>query len=546
MDFSVIVTLMGGLGLFLLGMKQMSDGLEKAAGAKMRGILEAVTTNRLMGTLIGILFCAVIQSSSATTVMAVSFVNAGMMTLSQAAGIIMGANIGTTITSQLVSFNLSAYAPLFLFLGVVMTQFMKNGRIKKIGEVILGFGVLFMGLSVMSGSMSALKDSPQVAGLLGGLRSPFLGVLMGTVITAAIQSSSVTVSILLLMAQQRLIELPICFYIILGCNIGACMSALLASLSGKKDAKRAALIHLFFNIIGTLIMYVILTAAGGFVLDTIVRISGSDPGRCVANAHTLFKICQVIILFPFTEGIVKLTYLAVPGEDKTGDTEFELYYIGSKALFSPTTAVVEAVRELEHLGALAYENLNRGLDALISLDEEEINRIYEVEKQINFMNHAITDYLVKINQLTLPIDDSMSIGALFHVVNDIERIGDHAENLGDSARNRIRDHITFSDVGLSELREMGAKVNKILEYSIDMFAHNTKEHLQDIMDLENEIDEMERQFQKNHVERLTKNECTAASGMIFSDAISGFERVADHATNIAYALLEEVPDDEED
>ena len=546
MDFSVIVTLMGGLGLFLLGMKQMSDGLEKAAGAKMRGILEAVTTNRLMGTLIGILFCAVIQSSSATTVMAVSFVNAGMMTLSQAAGIIMGANIGTTITSQLVSFNLSAYAPLFLFLGVVMTQFMKNGRIKKIGEVILGFGVLFMGLSVMSGSMSALKDSPQVAGLLGGLRSPFLGVLMGTVITAAIQSSSVTVSILLLMAQQRLIELPICFYIILGCNIGACMSALLASLSGKKDAKRAALIHLFFNIIGTLIMYVILTAAGGFVLDTIVRISGSDQGRCVANAHTLFKICQVIILFPFTEGIVKLTYLAVPGEDKTGDTEFELYYIGSKAMFSPTTAVVEAVRELEHMGALAYENLNRGLDALISLDEEEINRIYEVEKQINFMNHAITDYLVKINQLTLPIDDSMSIGALFHVVNDIERIGDHAENLGDSARNRIRDHITFSDVGLSELREMGAKVNKILEYSIDMFAHNTKEHLQDIMDLENEIDEMERQFQKNHVERLTKNECTAASGMIFSDAISGFERVADHATNIAYALLEEVPDDEED
>jgi len=546
MDFSVIVTLMGGLGLFLLGMKQMSDGLEKAAGAKMRGILEAVTTNRLMGTLIGILFCAVIQSSSATTVMAVSFVNAGMMTLSQAAGIIMGANIGTTITSQLVSFNLSAYAPLFLFLGVVMTQFMKNGIIKKIGEVILGFGVLFMGLSVMSGSMSALKDSPQVAGLFGELRSPLLGVLMGTVISAAIQSSSVTVSILLLMAQQRLIELPICFYIILGCNIGACMSALLASLSGKKDAKRAALIHLFFNIIGTLIMYVVLTVAGGFVLDMIVRISGSDPGRCVANAHTLFKICQVIILFPFTEGIVKLTYLAVPGEDKTGDTEFELYYIGSKAMFSPTTAVVEAVRELEHMGALAYENLNRGLDALISLDEEEINRIYEVEKQINFMNHAITDYLVKINQLTLPIDDSMSIGALFHVVNDIERIGDHAENLGDSARNRIRDHITFSDVGLSELREMGAKVNKILEYSIDMFAHNTKEHLQDIMDLENEIDEMERQFQKNHVERLTRNECTAASGMIFSDAISGFERVADHATNIAYALLEVDPDDEEE
>lgn len=546
MELSVIVSLMGGLGLFLLGMKQMSDGLEKAAGAKMRGILEAVTTNRLMGTLVGILFCAVIQSSSATTVMVVSFVNAGMMTLYQAAGVIMGANIGTTVTSQLVSFNLSAYAPVFLFAGVIMTQFVKNDRVKKIGEVILGFGVLFMGLSVMSGSMSSLKDSPQVVGILADLTSPILAVLMGTAITAVIQSSSVTVSIVLLMAQQGLLELPICFYIILGCNIGACMSALLASLSGKKDAKRAALIHLFFNIFGTIIIYLALTVAGDLVLKGIVAVSGQNPGRCVANAHTLFKICQVILLLPFTKGIVKLTYLAVPGEDKTANPEYELLYIGEKAMFSPTTAVVEAVRELEHMGALAYENLNRGLSALITLDEEKIKKVYEVEKQINFLNHAITDYLIKINQLTLPIDDSKSIGALFHVVNDIERIGDHAENLADSAKTRLESNEPFSEAGLLELQEMAAKVNKILEYSIDMFAHNTRDHLQDIMDMEDEIDEMERQLQKNHVERLSKNECTAASGMIFSDAISGFERVADHATNIAYALLEEAPDDDDD
>ncbi len=198
------------------------------------------------------------------------------------------------------------------------------------------------------------------------------------------------------------------------------------------------------------------------------------------------------------------------------------------------------------MGALAYENLNRGLEALIDLDEGKIEKVYATEKQINFMNHAITDYLVKIGQMTLPIDDSKSIGALFHVVNDIERIGDHAENLADSAKNRTAENISFSEDSLQELREMGAKVNKILEYSIDMFAHSTKVHLQDIMDLENEIDLMERQFQKNHVERLTKNECTAASGMLFSDAISGFERVADHATNIAYALLEEAPEEEED
>lgn len=546
MEISIIVSLMGGLGLFLLGMKQMSDGLEKAAGAKMRSILEAVTTNRIMGTLVGILFCAVIQSSSATTVMVVSFVNAGMMTLYQAAGVIMGANIGTTVTSQLVSFNLSAYAPVFLFAGVLLTQFVKNDRVKKIGEVILGFGVLFMGLSVMSGSMSSLKDSPQVEGLLSGLTNPLLGVLMGTVITAVIQSSSVTVSIVLLMAQQGLLELPICFYIILGCNIGACMSAMLASLSGKKDAKRAALIHLFFNIIGTIIMYVVLTLAGGLVLNIIVKISGSDPGRCVANAHTLFKICQVIILLPFTKWIVKLTYLAVPGEEKTEDAEHELYYIGKTAMFSPTTAVIEAMMELEHMGALAYENLNRALDALIDLDEKKIDKVYEVEKQINFMNHAITSYLVRIGQMTLPIDDSKSIGALFHVVNDIERIGDHAENLADSARNRIRENISFSGEGLEELKAISEKVNTILGYSIDMFAHNSKEHIQDIMELENEIDEMERSLQKAQVRRLAKGKCTAQAGVVYADMVTGLERVADHATNIAFSILDEDPEEDFD
>ena len=468
------------------------------------------------------------------------------MNLYQAAGVIFGANIGTTVTSQLVSFNLSAYAPVILFVGVLMTQFVKNDRVKKIGEVILGFGVLFMGLDIMSGSMSNMKDSPLVAEFLSSLTNPFLGVLLGTVITAIIQSSSVTVSILLLMAQQGLMELPICFYIILGCNIGACMSALLASLNGNKNAKRAALIHLFFNIIGTIIIFLILTFAGDLVLHLLQIISGPEPGRCVANAHTLFKISQVIMLLPFTKGIVKLTYLAVPGEDENADVECELLYIGKKTVFSPTTAVIEVVRELEHMGTLAYENLNRGLDALITLNQDEINKIYEVEKQINFMNHAITNYLVKISQMTLPIDDSKSIGALFHVVNDIERIGDHAENLADSAQTRIKEQIAFSDTALEELREMGSRVNTILKYAMDMFANNTREHLHDIMTLEDSIDEMERELQKHHIERLTKNECSAAAGMVFSDTISGFERVADHATNIAYSMLETPPEDEEE
>lgn len=544
MSVSIVVTLLGGLGLFLLGMHQMGDGMAKAAGTRMRGILEAATSNRIKGTLVGIVFCALIQSSSATTVMVVSFVNAGMMTLYQAAGVIFGANIGTTITSQLVSFNLSEYAPLILFAGVIMTQFIKDSRVKKVGEVILGFGVLFMGLDLMSSSMSSLKDSPQIAQILGGLTNPVLAVLVGTVITAIIQSSSVTVSIILLMAQQGLLELPICFYIILGCNIGACMSAMIASLTGKKDAKRAALIHLFFNIIGTVIIFIVLTVAGPQVLRLIQAISGTDPGRCVANAHTLFKICQVIILLPFTNGIVKLTYLAVPGEEAAKDQEVELLYIGDKAMFSPATAVVEGIKELEHMASLVYENLNRGLDALIEQDESKIEKVYEVEKQIDQMNRAITDYLVSIGQMALPIDDRRSISGLFHVINDIERIGNQAKNLADEAAERMEEQIVFSDECYEELHQMREKVNLIMEYSVDAFAHGEREHMQDILDLEDEIDEMERTFQKNHVERLSRNECTAAAGLVFSDVLSGLERVADHATNIGYSMMD-AQDEEE-
>ncbi len=544
MSVSIVVTLLGGLGLFLMGMHQMSDGMAKAAGARMRGILEAATSNRSKGTLVGIVFCALIQSSSATTVMVVSFVNAGMMTLYQAAGVIFGANIGTTITSQLVSFNLSEYAPLILFAGVIMTQFIKDSRVKKVGEVILGFGVLFMGLDLMSGSMSSLKDSPQIAQILGGLTNPVLAVLVGTVITAIIQSSSVTVSIILLMAQQGLLELPICFYIILGCNIGACMSAMIASLTGKKDAKRAALIHLFFNIIGTVIIFIVLTVAGDQVLQLIQEISGPDPGRCVANAHTLFKISQVIILLPFTNGIVKLTYLAVPGEEAAKDQEVELLFIGDKAMFSPATAVVEGIKELEHMASLVYENLNRGLDALIEQDESKIEKVYEVEKQIDQMNRAITDYLVSIGQMALPIDDRRSISGLFHVINDIERIGNQAKNLADEAAERMEEQIVLSDECYAELHQMREKVNLIMEYSVDAFAHGEREHMQDILDLEDEIDEMERTFQKNHVERLSRNECTAAAGLVFSDVLSGLERVADHATNIGYSMMDEQEEEE--
>ena len=534
-----MLSMAGGLGLFLFGMRVMSDSIEKVAGARLRRILEIFTTNRFAGMIVGIIFTGIVQSSSACTAMVVSFVNAGLMNLFQAAGVIFGANIGTTVTSQLVSFNLSAYAPVILLLGVVLVMFSKNDKVKKFADIFIGFGVLFVGLSTMSGSMAAMKNEPVIVNLLSELKNPFMATLVGLVLTAIIQSSSVTVSIVLLLATQDLLALDITLYIIFGCNIGSCGTALLASLAGKKDAKRAALIHFWFNVIGTAVLYVVLFVAKEPVMKLIWSIS-SDNGRFVANAHTMIKIFQVIILFPFSGLIVKLSCLCVPGEDaKIGYREsYQLKYIGDKVVFNPATAVVEVIKELDRMASLAGENLNRAMNALITLDEEDIEEVYEVEKNINFLNHAITDYLVKINQSTLPIEDLKSIGALFHVVNDIERIGDHAENVADAARQRKEEGTGFSKEAQKELGEMLDMVNTLIQYAVAAFVKGDDSHLKDVQELEERIDDKEKELQKFHVQRLTKGECSPEAGMIFSDIVSGLERVADHATNIAFAVAD--------
>lgn len=540
---SIVISLLGGLGLFLFGMKLMSEGLEKAAGAKMRNILEVMTKNRFVGVVVGALFTAVIQSSSATTVMVVSFVNAQLMTLSQAAGVIMGANIGTTITSQLVSLDLSGIAPIFLFIGVIMVMFSKKQIVRKIGEVVLGFGVLFMGLNIMSSSMETLRESPTIVGILGNLKNPFLAILVGFVVTAIIQSSSVTVSIVLLMATQGLLTLPICFFTIMGCNIGACASALLASLSGKKDAKRAALIHFLFNVFGTIILSIILLLGMEYVEMGIRYISGDNIGRCVANAHTIFKVFQVIVLFPFADGLVKLTNLIIPGKDKE-EAEMELKYIGKNAVFSPTIAVVETIHEIEDMGRLAMENLQNAIDAFFSQDSEKLKGVYQVEKKLDFLSKEITDYLVKINQEELPLQDRVRIGGLLHVVSDIERIGDHAENIADAAVSFMDSGLEFTKKGTKGLLDMYEKVKDILAMSMEMFLTGKEEHLEQILVLENEIDEMERELQKAHVRRLSKGKCTPQAGIVYTDMVTGLERVADHATNIAFSILEDDPEED--
>ena len=537
MSISIILSMAGGLGLFLYGMRIMSDSIEKVAGAKLRGILERLTTNRFTAILVGVFFTAVIQSSWACTVMVVSFVNSGLMTLTQAAGVIFGANIGTTVTALLVSFKLEKAAPVILLVGVLIIMFVKKQKVSRWGEVIIGFGVLFMGLSTMSGAMTGTKDSPAALHMFASPQSPFLAVLLGTVLTAVIQSSSVTVSIMVLLANQGLMSMDIGMFIILGCNIGACTSALLASLSGKKDAKRAAAIHLVFNVIGTIIVYIIFMLAVNQIVGGLSVLAHGDPGRMVAYAHILIKVFQVIIMMPFIRQIVKLTYLLVPGDDKKIGyrDSYQLKYIGEKVVLNPATAVVEVIKELDRMGSLADENLNRAMNALITLDREEIDEVYEVEKNIDFLSHTITNYLVKINQTTLPIEDLKSIGALFHVVNDIERIGDHAENIADAEVQREKTGVGFSKAAQRELGEMMNMVNTLLRFSFEMFVKSTEEHEEDIRNLEEAIDEKEKELQQRHIERLSNNECTPEAGAMFSDIVSGLERVADHATNIAFA-----------
>lgn len=536
----IILTLCGGLGLFLYGMKTMSESIEKAAGAKLRRILEIFTTNKFLGLCVGTIFTAIIQSSSACTVMVVSFVNAGLINLFQAAGIIMGANIGTTITSQLVSFKLNKFAPIFLLAGAIMVMFLKKDIFKKVGEIIIGFGMLFLGISLMSQAMESLRDIDAVTNLFASLSSPFLAVLIGFAITGIVQSSSVTVSIVLLLAQQGLLsDFRIIIFVILGCNMGACVSALLASLSGMKDAKRAAMIHFLFNLIGTAIVFVIMLIWGNSIVDVIMKISKYDYGRFVANSHTLIKVFQVLIIFPFSKYLVKLTYLVVRGKDeKVGYRDsFQLKYIGEKYVFNPATAVVEVTNEMERMASLASDNLNRAMNALITKDEDDIKEVAEVEDNINYLNKEITNYLVKLTQATIPIEDLQSIGGLFHVCNDIERIGDHATNIAEAAQQCIDKDIDFTKEAFVELNMMMEAINENLALSIELFVHKDEDKLSRIEEVEDKIDQMEKDMQEAHVKRMTKNMCTAEAGMIYSDILSGLERVGDHATNIAFSVL---------
>lgn len=546
--YVLITQLLSGLALFLFGMKYMSDSLQQAAGGRLRTILDRCTRNKYIAVVCGALFTAFIQSSGATTVMEVGFVNAGIMTLEQSVGITFGANIGTTITSQLVSLKLTAVAPFIIFIGAAILSFCKKPMLKKIAAVIFGFGSLFLGINFMTEALHGIKEIPELMNVFGYLTNPIISVLVGLIFTSILQSSSVTVSVLVLLAGSNIIIDPVtggtdylaCLYFILGANIGSCMPAVMAAMNANRKAKRTAFIHVMFNVVGLVVIGAILIFASEPIVNLINSISGTDK-RFVANADTIFKVFQCIILLPCSNLLVKLSKKVIhsrSGEEQDED-EMVLKYIGKSGLTNPTTVVVEVVQEIQRMADMVKINLEESSKALIDKKFSTYKEVYAREKYIDFLSHGITEYMVDANRYGLPLKDKERLGGLFHVVIDVERIGDHAVNIMDDALKEKNQKIEFSKEGRDEMLTMYEKVMEIYEKAVEIFVNEDKSKFDEVDRLEDVIDQMKIDCQEGHVKRMAAGKCSIESGLVFTDLVIGYERIADHAVNIAFSILSE-------
>ncbi|AUM97226.1 TPA: Na/Pi cotransporter family protein [Clostridium botulinum] len=533
--FAMLTGLIGGLGLFIYGMNLMGDGLQNVAGEKVKVFFEKVTSNPVKGVLTGVVVTGVIQSSSATTVMVVGFVNAGLMTLTQAAGVIMGANIGTTVTGQLVAFNVTAGAPLFVGVGTAIVLFAKKKKTKEIGNIILGFGILFMGMEIMKEAMAPLGQSEAFKSLALSLsHNVFLGIVVGMGMTAIVQSSSATIGILIALSSNGVLPLSAALPILFGDNIGTCVTALLASIGASKNARKAALFHLTFNVIGTVIFAFILVPLTPFV-RVVTNLTPGDVGRQIANAHTIFNLVNTFIQIWFIKYIVAFVNKMIPGSDPY--EKMAPKYIDERLLENPTIAINQTIKEVVRMANKAKENLQLSIDAFEKNDLELVSKVYENEKLINILNKSITTYLVKLNNLKLSDKQLNLVGSMFHVVNDIERIGDHAENIIDLTSEKIEKRIQFSGDATYDIKHLFNYTLDSLTRTIEGFESNDVERSQSVMYVEEKIDNLEEQLRETNIRRLNKGTCNANASAIFLDIINNFERVGDHCTNIAQTVI---------
>ncbi len=535
MSIEMIFLLLGGLGLFLYGMKMMSDGLENVAGDRMRRVLEVLTSNRFAGVGVGAGVTMIIQSSSATTVMLVGFVNAGLMTLMQATGVIMGANIGTTITAQLIALNLSDIAPLILFVGMVMAVFIQRRIISRVGGIILGFGILFVGLLLMTQAMEPLKDDEGFRSLLVNFQNPIIGVLVGALFTAVVQSSSAAVGVLQSLAILGLIGLDSAVYVILGENIGTCITAILASIGKNTNAKRVAGVHLMIKIIGT-IVYLILLAIFPVIVDWVASWSPDNASRQIANFHTIFNVTMTLLLFPMVRPIVAVIKKILPDKYEPGKIERRLIYLDSRTASAPLLVLGSTLKELNRMGKVSADNFSRAIETFFERDEHKANKVLEIEKTVDYLSHNITNYLIAFRGLDLPAHDLKVLGSLHHVIIDMERISDFAENVAEFSMTLAEKRCKFSSEAQSELVEMSAKTMQTLRTALEVFESRDRTRLAEVEALEQEVDRMQEQYIDNHIDRLQTKQCEPQIGVVFTNMIATLERVADHAINIAFSI----------
>lgn len=536
MGFGNIATLLSGLGLLLYGIKILGEGLELAAGAKLKVLLEKMTSNRFAAVLVGFVITTLIQSSSTTTVMVVGFVNTGIMNLTQAIGVIMGANIGTTTTSILVSLDIGKYAPIAIGIGVFLSMLTKKTTKKHIGLAITGFGMLFLGMTLMKDAMEPLANSPVFSEWLMNANNPFVAILIGTVITAVIQSSAASIGILQALASQGLIPLHFAAYVIYGQNIGTCITALISSIGTKKNSKRTAVMHVLFNVFGTVI-FIILTKLLPFT-DWIESLTDNTMMQ-LSLVHIIFNVVSTLIMFPFADKVlVKLACLIVPDKKDSSEDDFKLQFVDNLMINTPPFAVAQVSKEVHRMAGLARQNFSIAAEDLLNKSCDHFDEVQHTEEVINFLNHNITPILVKINSLDLSYSDAKYIGRVFHVINDIERIGDHAQNLEEAAKSRVDEGIEISAEGERELREMYETTLKLIDGSIEAFTSQIldNEKAEQLSEYEASVDDMQTEFEQSHIERLNAHKCNTRAGMLFINTITDFERVADHATNIAWSV----------
>lgn len=548
-DVGMLFSFIGGLGMFLYGMNIMADGLQRSAGGKMQKLMGFLTKNRLMAILVGAGVTAIIQSSSATTVMVVGFVNAGMLELAQAVGVIMGANIGTTITAWIVSMSEwgsvmkpEFFAPLLLGIGAFLVLFTKSEKKKKIGEILVGFSILFIGLSFMSDAIKPYRDAPifaQAFAVLG--KNPVLAVLAGAVVTAIIQSSSASVGILQTLALNGVVNWQSAVFITLGQNIGTCVTALISSAGAGKNAKRASIIHLLFNVIGAvafgIIMFVLFrfnTAWGAATINSVE----------ISVFHTVFNVLNTLMLIPFANKLVKLSTYIIRDDKEADVTEITpagemRRHLDERILENPAFAMDAVMGEVNVMGQSALENLKAALEGVETGNKELIRAVFDKEKIINEMEKVLTSFLVRVDNLSLTEGQHKVVKNLFYTISDLERVGDHAENIAELAENMRKDDISFSKKGFKDLKLISDETILALESALKARElSSTQEAIQEA-DYERNVDKLEDELREKHIQRLSKGKCEPESGVVFLDLISNLERIADHATNIAGYVVSE-------